>query len=110
MPPIHSKPRSMETSNDSDTIESENRPTLSIDLSEIINNAVTRFKSSTLKNNKRKRKFKFPFNVTSGSLGFRHIGPKKLPDNHSLIKVGDWIKKVFSGPIHLSHNSQGGFL
>ena len=49
MPPIHSKPRSMETSNDSDTIDSENRPTLSIDLSEIINNAVTKFKSSTLK-------------------------------------------------------------
>ena len=59
MPPIHSKPRSMETSNDSDTIESENRPTLSIDLSEIINNAVTKFKSSALKNNKQKRKFKF---------------------------------------------------
>ena len=44
----------METSNDSDTIESENRPALSIDLSEIIINAVTKFKSSTLKNNKRK--------------------------------------------------------
>ena len=56
-------------------------------------------------------KWRYEFiNVTSGSLGFRHIGPKKLPDNHSLIKVGDWIKKVFSGPIHLSHNSQGGFL
>ena len=52
MPPIYSKPRSMETSNDSDTIESENRPTLSIDLSEIINNAVTKFRSSALKNNK----------------------------------------------------------
>ena len=46
MPPIHSKPRSMETSNDSDTIESENMPTLSIDLSEIISNAVTKYKSS----------------------------------------------------------------
>ena len=41
MPPKHSKPRSTETSNDSDTTESENRATLSIDLSEIINNAVT---------------------------------------------------------------------
>ena len=49
MPPIHSKPWSMETSNDFDTIDSENGPTLSIDLSEIINNAVTKFKSSTLK-------------------------------------------------------------
>ena len=68
MPPIHSKPRSMETSNDSDTIDSENRPTLSIDLSEIINNAVTKFKSSTLKNNKRKRKFKFPCSICEKSV------------------------------------------
>ena len=60
MPPIHSKPRSMEASNDSDTTKSENRPTQSIDLSEIINNAVTKFKSSTMKNNKRKKKIYIP--------------------------------------------------
>ena len=42
MPPIHSKPWSIETSNDSDTTESENRSTMSIDLSEIINNVVTK--------------------------------------------------------------------
>ena len=47
MPPIYSSPRSIEASNDS---ESENRPTLPIDLSDIINNAVAKFKSSTLKN------------------------------------------------------------
>ena len=68
MPPIHSKPRSMETLNDSDTTENENRPTLSIDLSEIINHAATKFKSSTLKNNKQKRKFKFLCSICEKSV------------------------------------------
>ena len=67
MPPLHSKPWSTETSNDSNTTESENRQTLSIDLSEI-NNLVTNFKTSSLKNNKQNRKFKFTCNICEKSV------------------------------------------
>ena len=43
-----------------------------------------------------------PILVTSGSLGSRYIGPK-IAWTSFANKVGDLIKKFFSGPIQLSH-------
>ena len=90
MPPIYLKPQSIEASNDSITFLSENRPTLSIDLSEIINNAVTKFKSSTPKNNKGKRKFKFPCSICEKSV---HTNQKSVYCNNCDL----WVHKKCEG-------------
>ena len=37
-------------------------------------------------------------NVTSGSLGFRHIGPKKLPENHSPMESVGLDKEILFWP------------
>ena len=64
MPPVFSKPHAQPVEAVTKNAETETKPCLPLDLSDVINNAVANFKlNSCCNHTKRKRKFKFPCGI-----------------------------------------------
>ena len=69
MPPVFSKPNAQPVETITENAETETRPCLPLDLSDIINSAVENFKlHSDSKHTKGKRKFKFPCSICEKSV------------------------------------------